>query len=99
MRRIPELIYVKYGPRWIDPSFKRLSGDLIRLIEERFISLDGPASLLQNPADLDNRFATTKKIVARYPEANTQLINSQNMQHYLLLCQLRPEACFIFFLT
>ncbi|PUU73983.1 hypothetical protein B9Z19DRAFT_1134081 [Tuber borchii] len=75
----------------IHPSLKRLTGEFIRRIEERFTSVEGQASLLQNYADLDDPFATTEKILAHYPEANTQLINAQDMQHFLLLCQRRGQ--------
>ena len=40
---------------------------------------------------MDDPFATTEKILARYPEANNQLINGQDMQHLLLLCQRRGQ--------
>jgi len=42
-----------------------------------------------NSPNLGNSFATTKNIIACYPEANTQLINPPDMQHFLLLCQWR----------
>ena len=45
-RRIVELMHVKPESRWIDPSFKRLTGDLIRRIKERFIPVEGQTSLL-----------------------------------------------------
>ncbi|PUU78407.1 fatty acid synthase beta subunit [Tuber borchii] len=85
IRRMVELMYVKHESRWIHPSLKRLTGGFIRRIEERFTSVEGLASLFQNYADLDDPFATTEKILAHYPEANTQLINAQDMQHFLLL--------------
>ncbi|RPB00289.1 hypothetical protein L873DRAFT_1827628 [Choiromyces venosus 120613-1] len=68
-----ELTYVEHESRWIDPSLKRLTGDLIQRIKER-ITL----------ADLDDPFATTKKILAHYTETNAQLINAPDMQHFLL---------------
>ncbi|PUU81782.1 fatty acid synthase beta subunit dehydratase [Tuber borchii] len=91
VRRMVELMYVKHESRWIDPSLKRLTGDFIRRIEERFTPVEGRASLLQNYADLDDPSAATEKILAHYPEANTQLINAQDMQHFLLLCQRRGQ--------
>ena len=91
VRRMVELMYVKHESRWIDPSLKQLTGDFIRRIEESFTPIESQASLLQNYADLDNPFATTEKILAHYPEANTQLTNAQDMQHFLLLCQRRGQ--------
>lgn len=87
VRRMVELMYVKHESRWIDPSLKRLTGDFIRRVEERFTTAAGKPSLLQNFADLDDPFPTVEKILSQYPEANTQLINAQDMQHFLLLCQ------------
>ena len=40
---------------------------------------------------MDDPFATIEKILAHYPEANTQLINTQDMQHFLFLCQRRGQ--------
>ena len=90
-RRMVELMYVKHESGWIDPSLKRLTGDFIQRIEERFTPIEGRASLLQNYSDLDDPFATTENILAHYPEGNTQLTNAQDMQHFLLLCQLRGQ--------
>ncbi|KAF8453682.1 fatty acid synthase beta subunit dehydratase [Terfezia claveryi] len=87
VRRMVELMYVKHESRWIDQSLKRLTGDFIRRVEERFALLDGQASLLQNYADLDNPFPTVERILGAYPESNLQLINAQDMEHFLLLCQ------------
>lgn len=82
-----ELMYVKHESRWIDQSLKRLTGDFIRRVEERFTSVPGKPSMLQNYADLDDPFPTLDKILAYYSEANDQLINAQDVQHFLLLCQ------------
>ncbi|KAF8473168.1 fatty acid synthase beta subunit dehydratase [Kalaharituber pfeilii] len=87
VRRMVELMYVKHESRWIDPSLKRLTGDFIRRVEERFTVSEGQASLLQNYADLDDPFPTVERILSAYPEAKTQLINAQDMEHFLLLCQ------------
>lgn len=87
VRRMVELMYVKHESRWIDPSLKRLTGDFIRRVEERFTTALGKPSLLQNYTDLDDPFPTIEKILSQYPESNTQLINAQDMQHFLLLCQ------------
>ena len=87
VRRMVELMYVKHESRWIDPSLKRLTGDFIRRVEERFTSSKGQASLLQNYADLDDPYPTIDKILNAYPEATSQLISAQDMEHFLLLCQ------------
>ncbi|PNY29863.1 Fatty acid synthase subunit beta [Tolypocladium capitatum] len=89
VRRLVELLYVKHQSRWIDSSYTRLTGDFIHRVEERFTTSPGKPSLLQNYADLDEPFGTVDRILACYPEAESQIINAQDVQHFLLLC-MRP---------
>ncbi|KND88532.1 Fatty acid synthase subunit beta [Tolypocladium ophioglossoides CBS 100239] len=89
VRRLVELLYVKHQSRWIDPSYTKLTGDFIHRVEERFTTSPGKPSLLQNYADLDEPFSTVDRILAYYPEAESQIINAQDVQHFLLLC-MRP---------
>ncbi|EQK99784.1 fatty acid synthase beta subunit dehydratase [Ophiocordyceps sinensis CO18] len=89
VRRLVELLFVKHQSRWIDPSFARLAGDFIHRVEERFTVSPGQPSLLQNYSDLDEPFSTVDRILAKYPDAETQIINAQDVQHFLLLC-MRP---------
>ncbi|KAF3910427.1 hypothetical protein ABW20_dc0105531 [Dactylellina cionopaga] len=91
INRMVELMYVKHESRWIDKSLKSLTGDFIRRVEERFTSGEGNSSLLQNYADLDDPFPTVARIIDAYPEAKNQLINAQDMQHFLMLCQRRGQ--------
>nr|DAA05950.1 TPA_exp: fatty acid synthase beta subunit [Thermomyces lanuginosus] len=91
VHRMVELMYVKHEKRWIDPSLKKLTGDFIRRVEERFTSVEGQPSLLQNYSDLDEPYPAVDRILAAYPEASTQLINAQDVQHFLLLCQRRGQ--------
>lgn len=90
-RRLVELLYVKHESRWIDKSYTRLTGDFIRRVEERFTTSKGKPSLLQSYADLDDPFPMVEKVLAAYPEAEDQLINAQDVQHFLLLCQRRGQ--------
>lgn len=87
VRRLVELMYVKHESRWIDVTLMRFTGDWIHRVEERFTGVDGKASLLQNYADLEDPFPTIERILKAYPEAEKQLINTQDMQHFILLCQ------------
>ena len=89
VRRLVALLYVEHQSRWIDASFSRLVGDFIHRVEERFTSNSGKPSLLQSYADLNEPFETVNRILAEYPEAETQIINAQDVQHFLLLC-MRP---------
>ncbi|KAI9836056.1 MAG: hypothetical protein M1819_001667 [Sarea resinae] len=87
MKRLVELMYVKHESRWIDASLERMTGDFIRRVEERFTSSPGKASLLQSYSDLHDPFPVVDKVLKAYPEAEQQLINAQDVQHFLLLCQ------------
>ncbi|KAJ5594567.1 uncharacterized protein N7459_000775 [Penicillium hispanicum] len=91
VHRMAELMYVKHESRWIDDSLKRLTGDFLRRVEERFTTVDGQASLLQNYSELDTPYPTVDNVLAAYPEAAIQLINAQDVQHFLLLCQRRGQ--------
>lgn len=91
VHRMVDLMYVKHESRWIDDSLKRLTGDFLRRVEERFTTTEGQASLLQNYSELDTPYPAVDKILAVYPEAASQLINAQDAQHFLLLCQRRGQ--------
>ena len=92
LRRMVDLMYVKHEKRWIDKSLARLTGDFIRRIEERFITGDSKTSVLQNYGELEkDPFAIVDKVVEENAEADEQLINAQDCQHFLLLCQRRGQ--------
>lgn len=91
VRRMVDLLYVKHESRWIDPSFIKLTGDFIHRVEERFSTSSSQPSLLQSYADLNDPYPTVERILARYPEAETQTINAQDVQHFLILCQRRGQ--------
>ncbi|KAJ5600622.1 Fatty acid synthase subunit beta [Penicillium hetheringtonii] len=91
VHRMVELMYVTHESRWIDDSLKRLTGDFLRRVEERFTTANGQASLLQNYSELDTPYPAVDNILAAYPEAASQLINAQDVQHFLLLCQRRGQ--------
>ncbi|KAF2857557.1 beta subunit of fatty acid synthase [Piedraia hortae CBS 480.64] len=91
LRRMVQLMYVKHEKRWIDKSLARLTGDFIRRIEERFTTGNDKPSLIQNYSELDDPFGTVDKVLAAYPDADKQIINAQDCQHFLLLCQRRGQ--------
>ncbi|PYH92768.1 fatty acid synthase beta subunit [Aspergillus ellipticus CBS 707.79] len=91
VHRMVDLMYVKHECRWIDDSLKKLAGDFIRRVEERFTITEGQPSLLQNYSELNKPYPAINNILAAYPEAATQLINAQDVQHFLLLCQRRGQ--------
>ncbi|KAF2791503.1 beta subunit of fatty acid synthase [Melanomma pulvis-pyrius CBS 109.77] len=90
VQRMVELMYVKHESRWIDASLKRLTGDFIRRLEERF-SKTNTESLIQNYDELTNPYPIIEKVFKAYPEADQQLINAQDVQHFLFLCQRRGQ--------
>ncbi|KAK4993115.1 beta subunit of fatty acid synthetase [Elasticomyces elasticus] len=91
IRRMVDLMYVKHESRWIEKSLRNLTGDFIRRVEERFTTVEGKGSLVQNYSELDSPFPLVEKVMAAYPEANKQLINAQDVQHFLMLCQRRGQ--------
>ncbi|KAL2153788.1 hypothetical protein VTH82DRAFT_4943 [Thermothelomyces myriococcoides] len=91
VRRMVELLYVKDEGRWIDPSYMKLTADFIHRVEERFTSKPGQVSLLQGFTALEEPYSAVERILSHYPEAETQLINAQDVQHFLLLCQRRGQ--------
>jgi fatty acid synthase subunit beta len=84
-------MYVRHEQRWIDKSLTKLTGDFIRRVEERFATSEDRSSIIQSYAELDQPYATVKKVLAEYPAADEQLINAQDVQHFLLLCQRRGQ--------
>ncbi|KAI2615656.1 hypothetical protein GGR54DRAFT_612239 [Hypoxylon sp. NC1633] len=91
VRRMVDLLYVKHESRWIDKSFTRLTGDFIHRVEERFTAGADQPSYLQNYSELSEPFSAIERILSHYPEAETQIINAQDVQHFLLLCQRRGQ--------
>jgi fatty acid synthase subunit beta len=90
VKRMVDLMYVKHQDRWIDQSLKRLTGDFIRRVEERF-SKSNSESLIQTYEELNTPYPTIENVFKAYPEAGEQLINAQDVQHFLLLCQRRGQ--------
>ncbi len=91
VKRMVDLMYVKHESRWIDSSLERLTGDFIRRLEERFTPTPGKSSLVQSYSELDEPYKVVDDVLETYPEASQQLINAQDVQHFLLLCQRRGQ--------
>lgn len=91
VRRMVDLMFVKHEARWIDASLKRLTGDFIRRLEGRFTTGAGKASLIQSYSQLDDPYPIVEEVLKTYPEADQQLINAQDVQHFLFLCQRRGQ--------
>ncbi|KAF1814692.1 beta subunit of fatty acid synthase [Eremomyces bilateralis CBS 781.70] len=91
VRRMVELMFVTHEKRWIDKSLAKLAGDFMRRVEERFIVGAGKSSIVQNYAELNDPFPVVERLIAEYPDAETQLINAQDVQHFLMLCMRRGQ--------
>ena len=91
VKRMVDLMYVKHESRWIDASLERLAGDFIRRVEERFTPKPGKASMIQSYSELHEPYKVVDQVLEAYPESKEQLINAQDVQHFLLLCQRRGQ--------
>jgi len=91
VKRMVDLMYVKHESRWIDQSLERLTGDFIRRLEGRFTTASGKSSMVQSYSELDEPYKVVDGVLRAYPEASEQLINAQDVQHFLLLCQRRGQ--------
>ena len=91
LRRMVQLMYVSRESRWIDASLARLVVDFARRVEGRFTSTPGRSSVIQSYSEMDKPNEAIEKVLKAYPEASTQLINAQDVQHFLLLCQRRGQ--------
>ncbi|KAF7722190.1 3-oxoacyl-[acyl-carrier-protein] synthase [Apophysomyces ossiformis] len=90
VNRMIELLYVKHEMRWIDPTLRNLVGDFLRRIEERF-SNEEVISKLQSFSQLENPFDFVPEFLAQFPEADTQLLASADVLHFVTLCQRRGQ--------
>jgi len=91
IRRMVDLMFVKHQSRWIDASLRNLTVDFMRRVEERFTTGAGKPSIVQSYAELEDPYPAVDKFLDAYPEANDQLINAQDVQHFLLLLQRRGQ--------
>lgn len=91
VNRLVRLMYVTHQSRWIDPTLRNLVGDWLRRIEERLSVVNGPAKVseIQSYSELDDPFPKLETFFARYPEASTQILASEDIAYFLALCQ-RP---------
>ena len=87
--RLVTLLFMKIENRWIDISLRNLVGDFLRRVEERF-TLKAEPSLLQNYSQLDKPVSFVEEFMAQFPEAETQLLTSEDVLHFLSLCK-RPN--------
>lgn len=85
-KRAVELMYVRKSKRWIDVSLRNFVGSFLRRVEERFAS-STTKSVLPNFQVLEEPEKGLELVFNAYPAARTQLINQQDIDFFLLLCQ------------
>ncbi|RCH93518.1 beta subunit of fatty acid synthetase, partial [Rhizopus stolonifer] len=88
VHRLITLLYVKHEARWIDTTLRDLVGDFLRRVEERFTKMSGP-SMLQNYTQLETPLPFADEFLAQFPEAESQLLTSEDVLHFIALCK-RP---------
>lgn len=86
-RRLVDLLYVRHESRWIDTSYTTLTADFLQRIEERFNACRKP--FIKSHLDFNLPYEAVTKILHRYPKADTQLINAQDTQFFMMLSMRR----------
>ncbi|KAI9473939.1 MAG: fatty acid synthase [Benjaminiella poitrasii] len=89
VHRLIDLLYIKFEARWIDVSLRDFVGDFLRRVEERLVKKAGP-SMLQNYTQLNNPIDFIQDFLAQFPEAETQLLSSEDVLYFIALCK-RPN--------
>ncbi|WBW74907.1 fatty acid synthase beta subunit Fas1 [Schizosaccharomyces osmophilus] len=84
--RTVDLLYVTKEKRWIDLSLRTFTGNLMRRIEERFTKELGKHTLIENFEDLNDPYPVVARFLEAYPEANNQIMNTQDVQFFFSLC-------------
>ncbi|PVU94326.1 hypothetical protein BB561_002640 [Smittium simulii] len=87
VNRLIELLYIKSQTRWVDISLKDTVADFLNRIEERF-SINGSEAILQSNSQIDSPFETVDRILKYYPESNTQLLTSEDIDYFISLCMI-----------
>lgn len=85
-KRLVELLYVRGSKRWIDFTLRNFLGSFLRRVEERFTE-SATTSVISNFEELESPDETVDKVFNAYPLAKTQLINQQDVDYFLVLCQ------------
>lgn len=84
--RLIQLLYVKHEGRWIDVTLRDLVGHFLRRVEERFTKTEAP-SMLQNYTQLNSPYPFVEEFMAQFPDAETQLLTSEDVLHFIALCK------------
>ncbi len=85
-KRLVELCYVQTSKRWIDVTLRNLVGKFLHRVEERFATKQ-TNSVLSSFNVLETPETGVELVFNAYPEARKQLVNEQDVDYFLLLCQ------------
>lgn len=86
IKRLVELQFVPTERRWIDVSLRNMTAQFVRRVEERFTQQQQRLSVLQSFSQLDNPESFLGLFFAEYPQADTQIIQAQDKDYFLMLC-------------
>ncbi|KAJ2472202.1 fatty acid synthase alpha subunit Lsd1 [Coemansia sp. RSA 2322] len=87
-KRLVEVLYIKHQSRWIDVTMRNLVGDYLQRVEERFAGGER-AAVLQSFEQINSPLGTVQAVLDAYPESQTQLLTSEDVQFFINLC-MRP---------
>src|SRR5699024_9857106 len=89
LNRMVELLFVDRQERWIDDTYRLLLVDFLLRVEERFAQVDNQNSLIAETDGHVKPYDLVNKILEAYPDARNQLLNAEDVHHFLHLCR-RP---------
>lgn len=84
-KRCVELMYVRKSNRWIDLTLRNFTGTFLRRIEQRFADAS-TTSVIQHFNDLEKPDEVIAKVFAKYPDAKTQIISSEDCDYFISMC-------------
>ncbi|RAK71483.1 beta subunit of fatty acid synthase [Aspergillus fijiensis CBS 313.89] len=88
LRRFVELTFVSTERRWIDVSYRRFLHDFLQRVEARLAD-DEDESRVDQDALAEDPESALDAFLARLPQAQEQLIGTQDAQYFLHLCTRR----------
>ena len=89
LNRMVELLFVDRQERWIDDTYRLLLLDFLFRVEERFAQGDNQSSLISETDGHVKPYDLVNRILEDYPDARNQLLNAEDVHHFLHLCR-RP---------
>ncbi|KAI9826790.1 MAG: hypothetical protein M1819_007261 [Sarea resinae] len=87
--RMVDLMYVAKEERWIDVSYRNLTGDFIRRLEERLAPRNSNrrVAVLKSYDELDAPYVAVEDLLLSYPASRHQPVTAEDIQYFLVLCR------------